>query len=349
MTPMAQWLVTQGSNQFSVDGLAQLKKLASAGDLRGGDLIQPPGASDWMYAIEVPGLEDLLPPEEEEELVSSGGNTRVLAAIFAVVLVAFGSAAFYYSQQLPDGNEVLIGRGGLTYSQMIVTEPNQVLLSDANTSAGTVAALPKDSVLELLAKRGDFYRARTQDNAEGWVDQGAVIPMYQLGGEDVREEFDPLYNPDRYVNVANASWLPMPEATKDEDVEGHITIFQFFIHNQSKYRMDNLVIEAVIKDAKGSELERVEIPVEGEINPNAGSMVGTLSPAEDAEEDAEPRLLTTHSFQEMAKTDPDLQLRYSEGVEVLMQTDKFTNANIEIVELRAIPDDEAAEVVSGRG
>ena len=64
---MAQWLVTQGSNQFSVDGLAQLKKLASAGDLRGGDLIQPPGASDWMYAIEVPGLEDLLPPEEEEE------------------------------------------------------------------------------------------------------------------------------------------------------------------------------------------------------------------------------------------------------------------------------------------
>lgn len=346
---MAQWLVTQGSNQFSVDGLAQLKGMASAGDLRGGDLIQPPGSSEWMYAIEVPGLEELLPPEEDDfEVGAGGGRTRVLAAVFAVVLVAFGSAAFYYSQQLPRGNEVLIGRGGLTYSEMIVTEPNQVLTADPSPSGASVRALEKDTVLELVAKRGDFYRARAKDGAEGWIAQGAVIPMYQLGGQDVRDEFDPLYNPDRYVNVANASWLPMPEE-KGKEEEGHITIFQFYLHNQSKYRMDNMVIQAVIKDAKGSELEKVEIPVEGQINPNGGTMVGTLQPSEDAPEDAEPRLMTTHMFQDLAKTDPDLQLRYSEGVEVRMDTDKFTNANIEIIELRAVPDDEAAEQVTSRG
>jgi hypothetical protein len=219
------------------------------------------------------------------------------------------------------------------------------LLADADPRAGSAATLSKDEVLELLAKRGEFYKARTKGGAEGWIAQDAVIPMYQLGGEDVREEFDPLYNPDRYVDVANASWLPLPD---QDDGEGTITVFQFFLHNTSNYLMTDLVLEATIKDAKGSEIERVEVVVDGFIPPMSGTMVGTLKPADD-DEDGEPRLLTTRTFHDMIKSDPDLQLRYSEGVEVLMETDEFTNATINIIELRAVPDGEAAEVVSSSG
>ena len=340
---MSQWLVTQGSNQFTVDGLSELKRMAESGQLKAGDMIQPPGAGDWIYAVEVPGLEDLLNrDDDDDDEVASGSSTKVLGAVFVLVAVVFGAAMTYYSQQLPTGAEVLIGEGGLTYSEMIVTEPGQKLLADADPRAGSAASLRKDEILELLAKRGDFYKARTKGGAEGWISQGAVIPMYQLGGEDVREEFDPLYNPDRYVDVANASWLPLPD---QEEEGGTITVFQFFLHNTSKYLMTDLVLEAIIKDAKGSEVERVEVRVEGFIPPMSGSMVGTLRP-EDDDEDGEPRLLTTTTFREMIKNDPELQLRYSEGVEVMMDTDKFTNATINIIELRAVPDDQAAAVVS---
>ncbi len=57
------------------------------------------------------------------------------------------------------------------------------------------------------------------------------------------------------------------------------------------------------------------------------------------------RLLTTTTFDEMSKEDPELQLRWTSGVEVEMQTESFTNAEIDILELRALPDADAAQVV----
>ena len=53
-----QWNVTQGDNQFVVTGgLAELKNMARRGDLGAGDMIQPPGAVDWIYASEIPELQ----------------------------------------------------------------------------------------------------------------------------------------------------------------------------------------------------------------------------------------------------------------------------------------------------
>ena len=64
---MAQWLVNRGDSQFTVDGLADLKRLAQKGNLDAGDLIQPDGASDWLYAIEIPDLKGLVKGEEEDD------------------------------------------------------------------------------------------------------------------------------------------------------------------------------------------------------------------------------------------------------------------------------------------
>lgn len=353
---MSQWLVTQGSNQFAVDGLGELERLARAGDLRAGDLIQPPGATDWIYAVEIPELEDLLVQveadfEAEADLMArrqrAATATGIVAAVLLAVAVVGGGVMLSKVKQLPVGNEVLVGEGGLSFSEMVVTNDGVSLLRQPEANATVIEAVPRNSVLDLLAKRGTFYRARTKTGTEGWVQYDQVLPVYQLGGADVREEYDPLYNPDRYVEVANASWMQLPEQTED-----HTTVFQFMMKNTSEYAMTDLVIQATIKDAKGHELEKVEIPIEGVIPARSSTMVGTLKPdpkAGNPRDEAPPsRLLTQHTFDGMARHDPDLQLRYSAGVEIQMSTSEFTNAHIDVVELRAVPDEAAADAVSDK-
>lgn len=340
---MSQWLVTQGDHQFAVDGIGQLKQMARGGNLKAGDMIQPPGASDWIYAIEIEELKGLLRDAEDEPTQGGGVHMPLVAALaggLLVVTLVFGGVAAVMSTYLPSGEQVLIGEGGLGYSEMIVTAHGASLVSDPDPSGRVIASLEKDQVLDLLAKRGPFYKARTKQSLEGWVRFDQVLPMYQLGGAEVRAEYDPLYNPDRYVDVANASWMMLPEQAKD-----HITVFQFMLKNNTDYAMADLVILATIKDARGHELEKVEIPIEGEIPARGATMVGMLQPdskgrrrkPKPGEEAEPPRLLTQWTFDEMAKADPELQLRYSVGVEVQMSTSDFTNANIDILEIRAIP------------
>jgi hypothetical protein len=180
-----------------------------------------------------------------------------------------------------------------------------------------------------------MYLARTPDGVEGWIAEDQVIPMYQLGGGEVRADYDPLYNPDRYIRVSNASWLQLDQE------DDQVTVFQFMISNDSKYEMTDLMLLATIKDSKGNQLEAVEIPVEGILPPGKNTMVGTLAPETDAKtadgEEEASRSLTSSTFEEMAESDPDLRLRWSEGVEVVMKAEDFTEANIDILEIRAIP------------
>lgn len=356
---MAQWLVTQGDNQFPVDGLGQLEALARKGDLKPGDMIQPPGATDWLYATEVPELKAIFATRADDDDDDGGGFGRraagaAIAGVLALgllgVVVVGGGAMFYFAQQLPSGDERLIGAGGLSFSQMIVTEQGTGLRMEPAENARMTEPLKKDQVLELLAKRHEFYRARTQGGAEGWLPSTHVIPLYQLGGDAVREEYDPLYNPDRYVEVLNARWMQLPkENAKSAEELSNTTIFEFMMSNQSKYPMTDLVLLATIKDAKGHELETVEIPVGGVIPPLGKTMVGTLAAEEAGKkgEEAPPgQVMTTSTFDELSKQDPDLQLRWTSGVEVEMKTEAFTNAEIDILELRAVPD--AAAVSSVR-
>jgi len=355
---MSEWLVTQGDNQFKVESLEELKKLAETGKLKAGDMVQPPGAADWMYATEIPDLKAIFDGQGDagaddfddylQKRAKMGAMaTLVAAVVMAVVLVVGGGTMAMLWQQLPQGDEEIIGDGGLTFADMIVTETGMALLAEPEERASPRESLKKDQILVLLGKRGDFYRARTETGTEGWIAYDAVIPMYQLGGEDVREEYDPLYNPDRYVEVNNASWQQLP----GQDQEG-ITVFQFMLRNLSGYPMTDLVIQATIKDAKGLELEKVEIPVEGMIPAKGSTMVGTLANEDekprkrnDDEEVEPPTLLTEYSFKRRAEQDPELQLLYSAGVEVKMSSEAFTTANIDLVELRAVPNDDASKVV----
>ncbi len=358
---MSQWHVTQGDNQFAVDGgLSALEQMARKGRIGPGDMIQPPGAADWMYATEIPELKAIFDHRVDDEDEPSRGASPatmaavgIAAAVFLAVVVIGGGVSLYLAGQLSEGTTVLVGEGGLSYSEMIVTAQGTGLRGEPSDKASILTPIAKDDTLVLLAKREGFYKARSKGGAEGWIPMAHVIPMYQLGGAEVRQEFDPLYNPDRYVEVTNAKWMQLPS---DRPVPGkelsNRTVFEFAMANASRYPMTDLRIVATIKDAQGHELEKVEIPVEGVIPGDGETMVGTLA-AEEAKgkkrkaspDDPPPRVLTTATFEKMAATDPDLQLRWSSGVQVEMKTDEFTSAEIDVVELRAAPDDEAKKSV----
>jgi hypothetical protein len=331
---MSQWLVTANDSQFAVEGLGDLKQLAKEGKITAGDMVQRPGASDWVYAGEISELADFLesgadPDTDEFGSKKSSVMGMVIGVVLLLVAVLGGGAIFTMAPKLDNSSNGIFDE--LSYSEMLVTEAGAPLHKAPDGSSAVVGNLEKDSKIALLSKRRGFYRTRSTNGIEGWVAANKVIPAYQIAGGEVREEMDPLFNPERYVEVANARWSQLPDQRKDQ-----ITVFQFLLRNRAQYVMSDLIILATVKDANGSVLETIEISIEGEIPADSSTWVGTLA----AEDKAGPkRLLTKRAMENMDEANPELevQLRYSDGVEVQMTSVEFTDASIDILELRAIP------------
>lgn len=327
---MARWLVSQGDRQFTAQDLEELKQLAREGKVSETDMIQPPGASDWVYASEIPELKGLLNKRtsvDSDDLYDEEPPSRSklpIALALLLVIGAGGYAAWHFQQQQPDISDYeLLGDKGVSLSELIVTEAAPLLDKPDGSQLGIAE---KDSVVAILGKRKEWYHIQTKQGQEGYVRSNQVVAAYMFADSRTQLDYDPLYNPDKYISVKNASWLQLDTRNKN------LTIFQFMIHNQSKFPMTDLMLVATIKDKNGRELERVEIPVEGTIPPHEAVMVGTLGDEEDP--DAK-RLLTTEFYGELLKDNEDLALLWSDGVEVEMQTSGFTEASIDILEVRA--------------
>jgi hypothetical protein len=330
---MSRWLVQQGDRQFAAQDLDELKRLASDGKLTQTDMVQPPGAADWLYASEVPQLKGLLKggasghDYDDEPLPKR--SPLPLVFVFLALILAGGYGAWHYASKLPKEGELdLIGENGLKLSEVLVTEPNAALMEKPDGASKGV--LEKDKPLALMGKRGEWYAVRTAGGNEGYVRQDHVVPAYFFTDQDTRLDVDPLYNPDKYISVKNASWLQLDKRNRN------LTIFQFMIHNQSNFVMTDLILLATIKDKTGKELERVEIPIKGEIPSHDAIMVGTLQPESEGEEAI---MMTTFYFNKLVEEDEDLNLRWSDGVEVEMNTSGFTEANIDILQVRAVPEE----------
>jgi hypothetical protein len=331
---MARWLVTQVDRQFSAADLEELKSLASRGELSRGDMIQPPGASDWLYAVELPELKSLLPAaadfDDEFDKPRSGVPTAILAIIFILMSVGGAWSIYHYAVGIKTTSLELLEELALT--EMLVTAEGVTVRSGPEASAGSVGGASKDEKVQLLAKRNDFYRIRTKAGVEGWVQVNQVVPAYFFTDAETREDYDPLYNPDNYVFVKNASWMQTPDQRADNR-----TLFNFQLQNKSKFDMEHIVLVATIKDSNGKELEKAEIAIEGKLKRFEAAMVGTLNPDRKADPEGEPRRLTETTFQEMLKEDPSLQERWVDSIEVTLGSDTFEQASVDLLEVRAIP------------
>lgn len=335
---MARWRVAQGNLQFTAEDLAELQRFARQGKIGPGDLIQPPGAADWLYALEMDELKTHIkqnPGALDMDAPRRSGLQGVLAVVLLAGIAACSYGIYYFVSAIPEPDELeLLGEKGLKLTEVLATA-SAPLRATPDDSAESVGNSPKNGKLALLAKRGGWYRVRDAANNEGWVKVDEVVPAYLFAGAEARQDYDPLYNPDRYVAVKNSSWMQLPDQQKN-----NVTVFQFMLTNESKFSMDSVKLLATIKDSKDQVLEKKEITIDGLIPPRADTMVGTLAPDPKDKADV-PRLMTDVSFLELQKQDPDLALRWSAGIEVQMETKEFEKAVIDVLEVRAIPPDDA--------
>ena len=334
---MSRWLVTQGDHQFSANDLNELKGLAREGRVGAGDMVQPPGASDWLYAGEVPELAALFPDSnaDDEDLdwdVPKSKNKAPLVVILLGIMAFGGYGMWDYGQKLPDHQDLGIigGKTGMTLTEMIASSDVTIRATPQEQGQG-VGAVAKDSIVKLLGKRGDWYQIQNEAGAQGYVQTNTVVPAYYFADAETRQSHDPIYNPDRYVFVKNSSWMQLPDQREE-----NITIFQFLLQNKSKFEMTAIKLLATIKDKNDRVIETKEIAIEGAIPAFDGAMVGTLKPAPD-DADGVPRLMTTTHFDGLLKADSTLMSRWSDGVEVAMDSEGFVEANIDLLQVRAIP------------
>lgn len=335
---MSRWMINAGGQQYSAANMDELRQFAKRGELAAGDIVQPPGAADWIYAIEVPELKGSLradleydagapPPKEMSPVLRWGA-----AALLAATAVGAWSYALGLRDTIPQPEdlELLGGKSGLSFTEVLVTSENGQLYAAPDANSAVVTPLVKNSKADLLAKRGKWYRLRA-DGKEGFASFDAVIPAYFFGNEADKLRHDPLYNPDKYVYVRNSSWQLAPEGGNK-----FLTSFTFLVQNDAKFAMTDIKLLATIKDKNDAVLETREIAVEGTIPAEFSTMVGVLAPARN-DRAGLPRIMTASTFEEMAKTEPTLIDRWVDGVEVRLTTDGFTEAAIELLEVRAIP------------
>jgi hypothetical protein len=331
-------MINARGNQFSAANMDELKQFAKRGELTAGDIVQPPGAAEWIYALEVPELKPSLRADLEIDDGAPSQSREMSPVVrwgLAAVLLAASVGAWSYALSLRDaipkpGDLQLIGKKGLSFSEVLITAENGQLHADANESSPAVTALTKNGKAELLAKRGKWYKLRF-DGKEGYARVDDVVPAYFFGDEKDKLANDPLYNPDRYVAVRNSSWQLLPEGGNK-----NVTVFTFLISNDSRFGMTDLKLVATIKDKNDTVLETKEIAVEGTIPAEFSTMVGTLK-ADKRDKTSTDRILTSSSFEELQKNEPDLAERWVDGVEVRLEAEGFSEASVEILEVRALP------------
>ena len=335
---MGRWLVTQGDHQFSAADLNELKDLAASGSVGPGDMVQPPGAADWLYASEIPeiaecfGSEDGIDDDFDDWDLPKTRSKAPLVALLLAIVAGGGYGMYHYGSQLPkhEDLEILGGTTGMALTEMIASS-NTSIRSEPTEEASTVGTIAKDDTVQLLGKRGDWYNVANKSGAKGFVPTDTVIPAYYFADAETRSSYDPIFNPDRYVFVKNSSWMQLPDQRAE-----NITIFEFLLQNKSKFGMTDIKLLATIRDKNDRVIETQEIAISGTIPAHDGVMVGTLKPAANDTEGSAERM-TTSLLEIKMKEDDSLMSRWSSGVELAMESEGFVEANIDLLQVRAIP------------
>lgn len=336
---MSRWLLNVRGQQFSAANMEELRRFAKEGRLGPGDIVQPPGASEWLYAVEVPELKATLKVDPYAEYDTQGPTKEMspvvkwgLAAGLALVaVVAWGYALNIANQEISPEDLELIGAKGLQYSEVLVTAEAAPIYASDSPSAQQLGQLTKNAKADLLAKRGDWYKLRA-NGVEGYARITDVIPAFFFADDATQQQYKPLYYPDQYVTVLNSSWTMTTDKGNDD-----VSVFNFMVGNSSGFGMTDIKLRATIKDQSGKTLEEREIPVEGILGGNSSAFVGMLKADPKDKANPEARVMFTTVYDELLKADPKLNTRWSDGVEIKLASQGFAGAEIRLLEVRAVP------------
>ena len=331
---MSRWIVNIRGSQTSAASMDEVRDLARRGELGAGDLVQPPGARDWIYASEVPEFAAVLRPSTETPGVGAdkkGGNVA-LAAVLALAGVGAWGYALQVKAQIPTQDQLSLTEGthALAAEDAIVSGASAKLVSAPEGSE--VAALEHDAIVKLLAKKGPWWQV-SADGKEGWVSASDIIPGWYFQGAEAKAIYNPLFNPTQYVTVSNAGAEAGPEVPK-----GHAK-FAFMFTNASDYVMSGIKLELTIKDvASGRIVETRGLAIEGDLPPNTSRMVGTLLAKKGAPPN-EGTFMTDFALEKLLAADPSVSDRWADGAVLPLPADmKASDVGVAVKMLEVTPD-----------
>jgi len=141
------------------------------------------------------------------------------------------------------------------------------LLAQPDSSAAKIGEVKGNEVVELLQKKGGFYEAKTASGT-GWLGTSQVLPGYMFS-QILKERYDPKFNPNAYVQMANYSWTPSGEPDQPETM----TNMLFHLVNPTAYGMAGIVLRITFFDGddkliatKDFEVPRLLPPAESDFD-----------------------------------------------------------------------------------
>lgn len=247
---MSQWRITRGDEQFVAKDLAELKIWAASGKIKADDLIQAPGSSEWNYATESAELQGLLRrnigdglTEEDFQKQRSEKTLRQIVLVMAGlgVVVAFG-VMIMVAMNPPDPKDKDLQEGtfALDARDALVTR-DCALRQSPSDSATAVTNLTKDTRVTLQAKHDRWYEVAAPGDRVGYLSMDDIIPGYYLA-KDEHKKWDPIYNPEHYLDVNISDWQVVMDEFKPQNTE-HLTLLAMTITNTSTYDMKDVVMD----------------------------------------------------------------------------------------------------------
>ncbi len=261
----AVFRINRGETSFTAKDVAELKLMAIGGKLFPTDLVQPPNRSDWLYAAEVPELQGIrlkMSAEEEMRALQKPSRGNPMVAITAVLtLVVYGAGgwlAWYLYQARPDGKP-----HDILNDPSYKLEPTDGLATEyANVQAKPdpkspkVGEMPKDDRVSLQGRMGDWFHVKTSAGIDGWVGVKQVVPAY-LFRREWADVYDPFFNPDEYLEVANASWIPRGDPKKPET----LTDMMFTLENPTDWAMEGVTLKVKFMDPQKLPLGEMDLVI----------------------------------------------------------------------------------------
>jgi len=332
---MARWLINQKERQFSAKDMSELEQLATAGTIGKYDLIQPPGTTEWIYAVEIDALDGKLQliddPDEEIVFKKKGGGYLTVVVLLAIA-GGFGTLAYQKHLETELGRGQTIADDGISLSELIVTQDNAVVLDGPEGSQ--ISTLPKDEIVSLVGKRSDWYHVQTRSGLSGYISVDNVAPGYQYASDEVRNIFEQLYNPDQFFTVQNTGWVRMDSS------DPTTTTLGMLVRNTSIFDMTGMVLKATLKDKDDNEVQVREITVEGVIPTNETVWIGQLIPPSGDIEEA--RIITKFSYEELIDAEDESidGWTFEEMLTMNLEQEDSIAGRLDLIELRSIPNED---------
>ena len=159
-----------------------------SGSLEPSDSTKLPGSSDWLYAGELPTIQDLVSETTYEEPPSK--VPTLIGVLCLIGTLVCGYFAWQNQQTIPSESDLqIVGQNGLNEDDALVTALSKMYGDPQGRN--TIATLEKNTVLRLLEKKDSMFKVE-YNNKEGWIALDNWLPCLFAGEKNSQKSTKPV-------------------------------------------------------------------------------------------------------------------------------------------------------------